>query len=57
MTSENQHMVVSSPPSHLMELPRKILIGDRVIAEAGPLVKSLDMAAKSVAIITGSIVV
>lgn len=48
--------MVTSPPSHLMELPRKILIGDRVIAEVGPLVRSLDMAAKSVAVITGSIV-
>ncbi|HVX01894.1 MAG TPA: NAD(P)-dependent glycerol-1-phosphate dehydrogenase, partial [Nitrososphaera sp.] len=45
-----------SPPSHLMELPRKILIGDRVITEVGPFVRSLDTSARSVAVITGKVV-
>ncbi|AIF83477.1 glycerol dehydrogenase-like oxidoreductase [Candidatus Nitrososphaera evergladensis SR1] len=48
--------MVASPPSHLMELPRKILIGDRVIAEVGPFVRSLDVSARSVAVITGRVV-
>jgi len=48
--------MVASPPSHLMELPRKILIGDRVIAEVGSFVRSLDASARSVAIITGRVV-
>ncbi|MEO9294040.1 MAG: NAD(P)-dependent glycerol-1-phosphate dehydrogenase [Nitrososphaera sp.] len=39
-----------------MELPRKILIGERVISEVGPLVKSLDGNPSTVAVITGSIV-
>jgi glycerol-1-phosphate dehydrogenase [NAD(P)+] len=39
-----------------MELPRKILIGERVISEVGPLVSSLDMSARSVAVITGKVV-
>lgn len=49
-------VAIASPPSHLMELPRKILIGDRVIAEVGPFVRSLDASARSVAIITGKVV-
>lgn len=43
-------------PSHLMELPRKILIGEQVISEVGSLVKSLDGSPSSVAVITGSVV-
>lgn len=36
-----------------MELPRKILIGERVISEAGSLIRSLDAGAEGIAIITG----
>lgn len=40
-----------------MELPRKILIGERVISEAGSLIRSLDGGGPSkVAVITGSVV-
>jgi glycerol-1-phosphate dehydrogenase [NAD(P)+] len=41
---------------HLMELPRKILIGDDVLAEIGLFVKSLDSGAAQVAVITGETV-
>jgi glycerol-1-phosphate dehydrogenase [NAD(P)+] len=36
-----------------MELPRKILIGERVISEVGSLIRSLDAGAAGIAIITG----
>lgn len=39
-----------------MELPRKILIGERVISEAGSLIRSLDGAAARVVVITGRVV-
>ena len=42
-------------PSHMMELPRKILIGECVVSEAGALVRSLGGASK-VAVITGKVV-
>lgn len=42
-------------PSHMMELPRKILIGEQVLSEAGSLVRSLGGTAK-VAVITGRVV-
>ena len=42
-----------SPPTHLMELPRKILIGEGVISEVGSLISSLDGPATKVAVITG----
>lgn len=41
---------------HLMELPRKILIGEDVLAEIGLFVKSLDSGAAQVAVITGETV-
>jgi len=47
---------VASPPSHLMELPRKILIGDGVVSDVGAIVTSLGPAAKNVAVITGAVV-
>ena len=45
-----------SPPSHLMELPRKILIGDGVVSDVGALVTSLGPGSTEVAVITGPIV-
>ena len=39
-----------------MELPRKILIGEGVLSQAGSLVRSLDAAASKVAIIAGRVV-
>ena len=47
---------MNSPPTHLMELPRKILIGEGVVSEVGPLVRSLDSSATSVTVITGAVV-
>jgi glycerol-1-phosphate dehydrogenase [NAD(P)+] len=44
---------LNSPPTHLMELPRKILIGEGVISEVGSLISSLDGPATKVAVITG----
>lgn len=41
---------------HLMELPRKILIGSGVISELGAFITSLDPAASNVAVISGSTV-
>ena len=46
----------SSSPIHLMELPRKILIGDGVISQLGSIIRDLDANISKVAIITGSIV-
>lgn len=46
----------SSAPTHLMELPRKILIGEDVIPQVGPIVSSLGGAASRVAVITGRVV-
>jgi glycerol-1-phosphate dehydrogenase [NAD(P)+] len=47
---------LNSPPTHLMELPRKILIGEGVVSKVGSLVRSLDASAAKVAIITGAVV-
>jgi glycerol-1-phosphate dehydrogenase [NAD(P)+] len=47
---------MSSSPTHLMELPRKILIGDGVISQLGSIITDLDANISKVAIITGSIV-
>jgi glycerol-1-phosphate dehydrogenase [NAD(P)+] len=44
---------LSSPPPHLMELPRKILIGEGVINQVGPLIRTLNGGAAKVAVITG----
>jgi glycerol-1-phosphate dehydrogenase [NAD(P)+] len=44
---------LSSPPTHLMELPRKILIGDDVVSQVGMLIRSLDQSAAEVAVVTG----
>ena len=43
-----------SPPTHLMELPRKILIGNSVISKLGSFITDLDDNASKVAIITGN---
>lgn len=48
--------VLDAAPTHLMELPRKILIGDGVISELGTLVCCLDADATDVAIISGQMV-
>jgi len=47
---------LNSPPTHHMELPRKILIGEGVVSEVGSLIKSLDTVATAVAVVTGPIV-
>jgi glycerol-1-phosphate dehydrogenase [NAD(P)+] len=47
---------LNSPPTHLMELPRKILIGEGIVSEVGALVRALDPGASSVTVITGSVV-
>ncbi len=47
---------VNSSPAHLMELPRKILIGDGVISRLGSIITDLDANISKVAIVTGSIV-
>jgi glycerol-1-phosphate dehydrogenase [NAD(P)+] len=39
-----------------MELPRKIVIGEGVVSEVGPLVRSLDASVTSVTVITGAVV-
>ena len=43
-----------SPATHLMELPRKILIGNSVISKLGSFITDLDDNASKVAIITGN---
>ena len=43
-------------PAHLMELPRKILIGDNVIESLGEFIKDLNQNASKIAIVTGHIV-
>jgi glycerol-1-phosphate dehydrogenase [NAD(P)+] len=50
------NFTVISSPTHLMELPRKILIGDGVISQLGSIITDLDANTSKVAIITGSIV-
>src|SRR5919206_2128647 len=45
---------MSSPPTHLMELPREILIGDGVISKLGSFITDLDDNASKIAIITGN---
>ena len=45
---------MSSPPTHLMELPREILIGDGVISKLGSFITDLDESASKIAIITGN---
>ncbi|HXV45185.1 MAG TPA: NAD(P)-dependent glycerol-1-phosphate dehydrogenase [Nitrososphaera sp.] len=47
---------MSSPPTHLMELPRKILIGEGVVSEVGAVLRSLNAGASKAAIITGAVV-
>lgn len=47
---------MASPPSHLMELPRKILIGDGVVSDIGAMVTSLGSGSANVAVITGAMV-
>ncbi|HEX7033170.1 MAG TPA: NAD(P)-dependent glycerol-1-phosphate dehydrogenase [Nitrososphaera sp.] len=47
---------MDSAPTHLMELPRKILIGEGVVSQVGSLIRSLDTGARKVAIITGEVV-
>jgi len=47
---------LDSAPTHLMELPRKILIGEGVVSQVGSLIRSLDAGATKVAIITGEVV-
>ncbi len=47
---------MTSTPTHLMELPRKILIGEGVVSQVGSLVRSLDAGADRVAIVTGAVV-
>ncbi len=47
---------MDSAPTHLMELPRKILIGEGVVSQVGSLIRSLDAGATKVAIITGEVV-
>jgi glycerol-1-phosphate dehydrogenase [NAD(P)+] len=45
---------MGSPAIHLMELPRKILIGDDVLCRLGSFIMDLDGNASKIAIITGS---
>jgi len=47
---------LDSTPTHLMELPRKILIGEGVVSQVGSLIRSLDAGTSKVAIITGEVV-
>jgi len=47
---------LNSTSTHLMELPRKILIGEGVVSQVGTLIRSLDAGALRVAIITGAVV-
>jgi glycerol-1-phosphate dehydrogenase [NAD(P)+] len=44
---------LSPLPTHLMELPRKILIGEGVISQVGPLIRTLNGGAINVAVVTG----
>ena len=44
---------MSSPPTHLMELPRKILIGQGVVSQVGVLIRTLNESAAEVAVVTG----
>ena len=45
---------MGSPSTHLMELPRKILIGNGVICQLGSFIMDLDGNASKIAIITGN---
>jgi glycerol-1-phosphate dehydrogenase [NAD(P)+] len=47
---------LASPPTHLMELPRKILIGDGVISSLGEFVRDIACGASKVAFVTGNTV-
>ncbi|MGC2680656.1 MAG: sn-glycerol-1-phosphate dehydrogenase [Candidatus Nitrosopolaris sp.] len=47
---------MTSPPTHLMELPRKILIGDGVISSLGEFVRDIGYASSKVAFVTGNTV-
>jgi glycerol-1-phosphate dehydrogenase [NAD(P)+] len=47
---------LASPPTHLMELPRKILIGDGVISSLGEFIKDIAYGASKVAFVTGNTV-
>ncbi|MEO9321126.1 MAG: NAD(P)-dependent glycerol-1-phosphate dehydrogenase [Nitrososphaera sp.] len=44
---------MESSPVHLMELPRKILIGDGVVSQAGSFVRSIESGVRNIAIISG----
>jgi glycerol-1-phosphate dehydrogenase [NAD(P)+] len=45
---------MSSPSTHLMELPRKILIGENVLCQLSSFIMNLDGNASKIAIITGN---
>ena len=47
---------MASAPTHLMELPRKILIGDGVISSLGAFVRDIGYSASKVAFVTGNTV-
>jgi glycerol-1-phosphate dehydrogenase [NAD(P)+] len=47
---------LSSTPTHLMELPRKILIGEGVVSQVGVLIRTLNGTAAKVVVITGRVV-
>ncbi|HEY1211916.1 MAG TPA: iron-containing alcohol dehydrogenase, partial [Nitrososphaera sp.] len=47
---------MSTPQTHLMELPRKILIGEGVVSQVGVLIRALNDSAAYVVVITGKVV-
>ena len=47
---------MASAPTHLMELPRKILIGDGVISSLGAFIRDIGYSASKVAFVTGNTV-
>ncbi|HET7147572.1 MAG TPA: sn-glycerol-1-phosphate dehydrogenase [Candidatus Nitrosopolaris sp.] len=47
---------MATAPTHLMELPRKILIGDGVISSLGAFIRDIGYSASKVAIVTGNTV-
>jgi glycerol-1-phosphate dehydrogenase [NAD(P)+] len=44
---------LTSQPTHLMELPRKILVGQGVVSQVGVLIRTLDESTNEVAVVTG----
>jgi glycerol-1-phosphate dehydrogenase [NAD(P)+] len=44
---------LNSPPTHLMELPRKILIGHGVVSQVGIIIRTLNESTAEVAVVTG----